>query len=554
VTINPTAINSVTTPLGNSWPTLYEFMATNGAGPEVNISCDGGQSWSHVNIAPKMPDDSNTPGGLAITNDFVIGGLDPTGRIYTAWAQQASNSSGQWQIFYSYSTDTSGTSGIGNCTIPVQGGAWHLNSAGHPSGIALTGSGTQISNVNFGVMPAIAVGDPGRVDIAYYGDTTDPSSVNPAAATSMTWSLHMAQTTDALDATPVWNDVVASETPMHAHSICFSGLACELANPQGDRNLADFFEVKPDPTTGRAVILFVDDNNTQPGPPGTEPGAPLISSVQQASGPSLFANVGSVPSIGGLLSQSLDLRDALIDPAGDAALPAHQPAPGSNVDAADITNLSAVPNGNQLQVSFKVKNLGGSLSNAVVNNAATAAAHQLNTGAIYLASWHFNNDLWGAWVSVDAAGNATYLAGKPLDVFSSSEPKTLQWVQDPQGASNHVVTGSVSGDTITMNVPLNTIGDPTASSVLYGFTGFTADTQTSSEVAGLTGGSAPGATSGNAGFFNNIDQTAPMDVPLSGVSTNVPESPWAPLLVSAGLVAAAGGAAALRRRRRHTAS
>jgi len=323
--------------------------------------------------------------------------------------------------------------------------------------------------------------------------------------------------------------------------------------PPGDRNLADFFEVKLDPT-GRAVIVYVDDNNTQPGPPGSSPGAGIISSVQQATGPSLFSAVGQVPALSSQLTQSLDQRNEVTDGTGDALLPAHQPAPGPTVDAADITDVKVTTATGVMKVTFTMRNLGGSAGNAVVNNSATAAAHEAHTGAIWLATWHFNNELWGVWATSDAAGNVTYVAGKPLDVFSSSAPKALQYVQDPQNTQNHVVTGSVSGNTIEIDAPLNTVGNPNSNSILYGLTGFTADTSNAVTTTGITGGTAPGAGNGAAGFFDNIDETAPIDVPLNSLQTVVPELPGAAAALGlAGLAAAMGTVVRRRRRSAHAA-
>jgi hypothetical protein len=540
--INPNAINTVATAKGNRWPTLYEFMGTNShgpgnklAGPEVNISCDGGQSWSHVDIAPSHP------AGLAITNDFVVGAIDSAGGLYTAWAEQTSDKSGQWQTFYSHSVDTAGTSGIGNCSGPVQGGAWSAP-------VAVTGAGSAAPDVNFAVMPWITAGDPGRVDIGYYGDSTDPASVNPASAASMKWYLHLTQTTNGLDANPTFSDAVASETPMHAHSICFSGIGCSTQVPAGDRNLADFFEVRPDPT-GRAVILFVDDNNTQPGPPGNNPGAGIISSVQQATGPSLYTKYGDVPPLTSALSQSTDVRTELTDKVGDALLPAHQPAPGSNVDAADLTDVKVTTSGDDVQFRFTVKDLSAGPAAAIVNNAATAAANELHTGAIWLATWHRSDDLWFASATTDESGHLSCLAGKPLDVFSSSAPKALLYEQDPQGQANHVVTGcKVDGNSIEVDVPRSDIGNPADGDVLYGLTGLTADTGKAASTAGITGGSAPEGANGAAVFFDNVDEAAPMDVPVGTASAQLPEAPAVPLLAAAA-VAVTVVAARLRRRR-----
>ena len=539
--INPHVWNTINQA---TYPTLYEFMGTNSTGPEVNISCDGGQTWTSELIDP-----TSTAGGLAITNDFVVGAMDTGGGLYTAWAQQSSNGTNPWQIFYSHSTDSSGSTGIGNCTTAVQGKTWSTR-------VAITGPGGSNTGVNYGVMPAIAAGDPGRVDIAYYGDSVD-HGINPASTNPMTWYLHMSQSLNG-NSTASFTDVLASETPMHVHSICFSGLDCMLQVPAGDRNLIDFFEVRPDPTTGRAVIQLVDDNNTQPGPPGANPGAGTMTAVQQASGPSLFSSVGNVPALPAQgLGQSTDVRQAgvnatVTDPTGDALLPGHQPAPGPNVDAADITKVSVtMKDANTMAMTFTVKNLAacpnttcplGGATDAIVNNAATAAANELHTGAIWLATWHFNNDLWFASANVDNSGTLTCLAGKPLDVFSSSAPKALQYVQ---GSGNKQETGcSATGNKIEVDVPFADVGNP---SELFGFTGFTADTSASSATTGITGGTAPGAASGSAGFLDAIDQAAPLDVVFSSKAVT-PEAVTLPLLLGTG-GAALAAVAVIRRRR-----
>jgi hypothetical protein len=523
----PLLINQVT-------GTLYEFMGT-ATGFEVNISCDGASTWQHVDVSGP----SGT-GSVPNENDFVVGAIDSQGGIHVAYA--AALGTQPWRVYYSH-TNGSSTPG-GTCTSPVLGGA----AADYSAPIAINNNaGSAAPGVHFAVMPAIAAGDPGRVDIAYYGTTHPVDGTYAPDSAPGTWFLHMAQT---LDGGLTWSDTQASETPMHVQSICFLGISC---TGTGDRNLIDFFEVRPDPS-GRAVIIFTDDNNTQPGPPVAGfPGAGLISEVQQASGPGLFATVNSGvvsgPSSG--LAQSLDIRNEVTDPAGDAALPANQPATGSNVDAADLTDLKVVPNGSTLQFKFTVKNLGGGPASAVVNNAATAAAGETHTGAIWLATWHFANDFWFASVSTDAAGNLSCLAGRPLDVFSSSAPKALQYVQDPQGTENHAESGcSASGNTLEVDVPLTHIGTPATTDVLYGLTGYTADTAAAQTVTGITGGTAPGASQGNAGFFDNIDQTAPIDVPLTSPATNTPEVPAVPLLAGLGVAAALGGAVIRRRRDR----
>ena len=292
--INPTKINNVSGVSGvtsGTYPTLYEFMGSNSNGTEVNISCDGGQTWSHITT-------SNGQAG-STTNDFVVGTMDKNGELYTAYT--VANDPNPWRVWFAHSTDSGGTSRIGDCSGAVQGGKWSTP-------VALTGppssadgvTSTPIPGQSYAVMPWITAGSGGRVDLVYYG-TSQPVPYSPDT-TPATWYLHMAQT---LDGGTTWTDEQASETPMHVQSICFSGIGCTAQTPPGgDRNLLDFFQVKLD-STGRAVIIYTDDNNTAACASTCTPGIGVISSVQQASGPSLFGTGAVPPLSNALLAQSV---------------------------------------------------------------------------------------------------------------------------------------------------------------------------------------------------------------------------------------------------------
>jgi hypothetical protein len=104
-------------------------------------------------------------------------------------------------------------------------------------------------------------------------------------------------------------------------------------------------------------------------------------------------------------------------------------------------------------------------------------------------------------------------------VFSSSAPKALEYVPDPQGQINQPVTGSVTGNTIEIDVPLAVVGNPghsAAAAKLFGLTGYTADIAGALPMLGIMGGTAPGAANGSVPFFDNVDQTAPIDVAVTG--------------------------------------
>jgi hypothetical protein len=543
--INPTAVNTVA---GVKYPTLYEFMGTGGNGTEVNISCDGGQTWSNI------PTSSHLAGST--TNDFVAGAIDSAGELYTVFS--VSNDPNPWRLWFAHSTDTAGSK-VGNCSIPVQGATWSkpLPLTGPPS-VADGVGGTPVPGVNYAVMPWIAAGSPGRLDVVYYG-TSAPVGLSPDNSPA-NWYLYMAQ---SLDGGSTWTNTQASETPMHKESICFSGIGCTAQTPPGgDRNLLDFFQVKPDPT-GRAVIQFVDDNNSAACAPTCTQGAGLISSVQQATGPSLYASYGDVPAFTNGLSQSLDVRipgdgtgncDAspcavVNDPVGDAivAAPGHNLA-GAEDKAADITKLQVFTDSaakpTELKFRFTVDDLSGGPAGAISGE---------HTGANWLVTWRWNNDLWYAEATVDPAGTVAYSAGRPLSVYNDGEPKGLEYTTlgNPEAVA---VTGSVdtAANTIEIDVPLSSVGGVAGSAdrtnhVLYGLTGWTGNA-----IAALPAtacGTGQGIScDGPLAFFDNVDQTAPLDVLVSSSpSGSVPEAPLVPLLVVAGAASAGLG---YRRRRR----
>jgi hypothetical protein len=533
--------------------TLYEFMGLTNNGAEVNISCNGGVSWGNVHI---------TTGEFgSTTNDFVVGTMDTAGGLYAAWTQDngafngSPDTSKPWEVMYSHSTDASGTVGSSitgsGCPGNVQGGAWStpvaINGPQQAYSSAPTVAPTNATNVNFAVMPAIAAGSPGRVDIGYYG-STNPLPSDPSASSEL-WYLHMSQTLNGQTAVPTFDDVQASETPMHNGSICFSGIGC---TGSGNRNLSDFFELRPDPT-GRAVIVYVDDNNTAQGPPGAGfSGGPLTSSVQQSSGPGLFGGNVNLPTASLTQSQPGFSND-VTDPVGDALLPAHQSlngtasTPGANVDGADITDLKVTQkDASTLAMTFTLK---GDPLTAITNNPVP------HTGATWLVTWHTHglanstpDDFWFASAHLDVGGNQSFLAGKPVSVFGSGDPKAFQYVSQP--GQNSAVTGAFSsaGKTVEIDVPVSTIGGAAGGDVLYGLTGFTEQVDASTAVAS----SVPvNVLSGAVTLFDTTDQTAPIDVSIApGIVA--PEVPAVPLLAGAGLLAAGATVFARRRRRRAT--
>jgi hypothetical protein len=562
--INPTLINTVAAApgiTGGRYPTLYEFMGTNSNGTEVNISCDGGQSWSNIATS------NGQVGGT--TNDFVAGAMDQHGELYTAYT--VANDPNPWRVWFAHSTGSGSVPAGSDCSVPVQGTTWSTPVAltGPPSS-ADSVAATPIPGQSYAVMPWLTAGSNtngsnGRIDLVYYG-TSQAVPFNPDSQAA-TWYMHMAQ---SLDGGSTWTDEPATETPMHVKSICFSGIGCTAQTPPGgDRNLLDFFQVKLD-SSGRAVIIYTDDNNTAACASTCSPGIGLISSVQQATGPSLFGP-GAVPPLTSGLSQSLDVRQAGVNADvtdADAPNDAVLPAPGHNIQGPDVPALDisdlkvctvasvACPvtntSPNHLSFLFTLNSLSGGLSSAVTG------AH---TEANWLVTWRWNNDVWFAQATTGAAGSLSCAAGRPLSVFNDGEPKAVEYTT----AGNSEATGlsaaecKTTGNQIEIDVPLNgavlgslgTAGD-TTNHELYGLTGWTGNGNgpgaLSSSVCGV-GTSPVDNCHGNLGFFDNADETAPLDVLVTGTpGTRTPESPAVPLLVGLGVIALGAGAYVRRRR------
>src|SRR5205823_9435922 len=104
-------------------------------------------------------------------------------------------------------------------------------------------------------------------NVSYDGNQT----VEPCTSTSMVWDVFMSQlvfpTTKSgaiTGAAPSVTMVKATPHPMHYGSICLTGTGCITI--QGNRNLADFFEVTID-SSGAAGIVYDDTSNglVQPG-------------------------------------------------------------------------------------------------------------------------------------------------------------------------------------------------------------------------------------------------------------------------------------------------
>jgi hypothetical protein len=105
-------------------------------------------------------------------------------------------------------------------------------------------------NTKTSVFPHLEAGkNPGSVGIVWYGtsDSTNDDNAN--------WKVFYALTLNALDATPTFRQVEASDHYIHGSNISEGGLT-----GTANRNLLDYFQISFD-TRGAAVIGYTDDHS-----------------------------------------------------------------------------------------------------------------------------------------------------------------------------------------------------------------------------------------------------------------------------------------------------
>jgi hypothetical protein len=111
------------------------------------------------------------------------------------------------------------------------------------------------------IFPWATAGDPGKLDVVYYGSTyadgaTPPDSF-PAAAD---WYVYLAQSRDAARPRSTFTQVRVTSV-VHHGGVCETGISCS-----GNRDLFDDFGVAASPSTGFASIAYTSDQYVpQPG-------------------------------------------------------------------------------------------------------------------------------------------------------------------------------------------------------------------------------------------------------------------------------------------------
>ena len=381
---------------------------------------------------------------------FTVVSLDSARNLHVAYAVDDPNGDKptQRQVFVSAASAATGWT---KWTTPVR---------------VSDGSTTTGDAVN--VFPWIQGGGPGRADAVWYGSD---KAVDASSQNNQAWNVFMAQVVYPTDsnggvtgAAPTVKLVKVSPHPAHYNDICLQGSSCVAS--QGNRNLADFFNIRTD-LTGAAEVIYDDTSNglAQPGfTPGNiqfsdHAGAPVVTLARQSSGPGLFgANVTgptNAPVTG------------MHDPSGDAKFPV---IGGTNQPGMDILDDHMSLSGSTLTVTMSVVDLA--------HPSDTASAINGTSNLDYVTRWQMGNVIYYAEMQNTSSNSPTFFAGKAQSVdlcsVSACFPHVITYGEPGSpGASSE--TGSVhcpstpsigNPCTVTITVKAADVGSPTATSLL----------------------------------------------------------------------------------------
>lgn len=417
-----------------------------------------------ITVAPAI----NSSGEAA---NFVVSSMDGSRNLYVAWVSRTALP-GVRQVWVSAAPANNATA-VNGCTV----NCWNSWTAPVAVSDGLPTTGDQVN-----IFPWIKAGGSGMADAVWYGDQSnlDPSATcTPGSTGCHVWNVFMNQLKFPVDtsgvitgAAPTTNLVKVTPHAMDYYDVCLQGTGCVAV--QGNRNLADFFEVNID-HTGAAEIVYDDMSNglIQVGSsnPADHAGAPVVSVIRQNGGPGLLGTTVAGPSAAPTNSMN--------DAAGDALFPV---VGGSNLPAMDITNSTLSLSGSTLTVTMKVADL---------TQLAAVAQATAGTMQAFVTRWQMGNTLYYAMATITAGQLATAQfsggAVHSVDLCSVSAclPRVLTYSEDGAGVDGtNTETGTATCPTapsatnpcvITITVNGADIGNPTASNLLesvgaYAFT------------------------------------------------------------------------------------
>ncbi|MDQ6623633.1 MAG: dockerin type I domain-containing protein, partial [Verrucomicrobiota bacterium] len=226
--------NAANPPFGkllNIWDFVAEAPAVAGGppGPFANYPIFKGVIDSPTTPAPPA---GSTTYGTTNANIFPAGDIDSAGNIYVAWSMNNARTN-EFSVWFASSHD-GGKTFYG--PFPVSSGSLNADETA--------------------VLPWVAAGDGGRVNIVWYKTDTvgDPNTLpKPPAPNPALWNVFFAQSLNADSREPVFTTVKAGDHVMHKGQISTGGLI-----GSSDRSLLDYFEINNGPD-GLANIIYADN-------------------------------------------------------------------------------------------------------------------------------------------------------------------------------------------------------------------------------------------------------------------------------------------------------
>jgi hypothetical protein len=431
------------------------------------------------------------PKGYTVKS-FVVGAVDTAGNDYVTWVQYPLKSSG----------DYAGPGEVMVATSKNGGTSWSapkkLNPPSQPAVI----------------FSWITAGDPGRVDVAWYGAGPSGDKPGPDAADHGLWDVYLAQSTNALASSPSYR-----LTKVTDHHVKYSGISTGGLGGSADRSLGDFLQVKTG-LNGEALLSYVDDTSGNRnvdicqgcGQTPAEASGPTMH-AHQISGPSLFASKGTV-------GNGVPATAYVTDPVGKGFPDAYLALPGTTTSASPGLDIKSVgikqSDATHLQITLRT-NESGLAENLVqpVTNGGLYANWRVRWAGRYGTSGK-DGQIWYVGLQVGQDGRPEYYVGKTASIDTTH----TKYYAYPTGTT---VAGKIRGDAIVWTVPTSVIGSPRKGDGLWSVTGFTTMSAVPDEPIGVTEPTGSGQFGSEDTLTSNLLDASPSFSYVLGTKYSVPQ-------------------------------
>jgi hypothetical protein len=281
--------------------------------------------------------------------------------------------------------------------------------------------------VNAALLPSIASGANGKVDLAWYGATGgSATSADPASDGANSWAVYMAQT---IDGGKSWTAYAVSD-----HEVHHGALKTSAPAP------GDALAIAVDQVSGAAAVAYADDQ--------TVPGTPSLFATRQCTGLSALTGVSLV-------------NDCVAPQPATPVLPGSTcPGPQITALAGDALDNSPTGGGHNIYYldlvggGLRSVDAGNEQASLVVNRAQTELSNGI-AKAWWRLYWTYKDAAYYAEVSIVAGQLPAYSVGTVNKDGSLSAGQTVAGL---------ITLGNAGSFALT--IPLSLIGSPPAGATL----------------------------------------------------------------------------------------